>query len=159
MQTGDKTATETATINVSPRPVSAMATREIVAKLAAAGDGDQGNVAHIGEGDNFETEGRPNLATATTKESPLSARATIFKLKGGRSWRRRHFNRRRCPRTGIGEGDTWCRYRRGRQLIRRRSPRAGIGEGDTWCRYRRGRHFIRRRSPRTGIGEGDNWCR
>ena len=47
-----------------------MATREIVAKLATAGDSDKRNVALIGEGDNFKTEGRPNSATATNESRP-----------------------------------------------------------------------------------------
>ena len=44
--------------------------KKFVAKLATAGDGDKGNVALIGEGDNFKTEGRPKSATATNESRP-----------------------------------------------------------------------------------------
>ena len=48
--------------------------KKFVAKLATAGDGDEGNVALIGEGDNFKTEGRPKSATATKKRRPYRRR-------------------------------------------------------------------------------------
>ena len=44
--------------------------KKFVAKLATAGDGDKGNVALIGEGDNFKSEGRPKSATATNESRP-----------------------------------------------------------------------------------------
>ena len=113
-------------------------------------------------------------ATATKETSPLSARATILKLKGGRTRRRRQMRV-----ALIGEGDNFqsegrpklatatlqpspmsaSRYRRGRHLVPVSARATTHPSPKSASRYRRGWHFIRRRSPRTGIGEGDNWCR
>ena len=96
-------------------------------------------------------------ATATKETSPISARATILKLKGGRTWRRRQ---KRVAL--IGEGDNFQtkgrpklatatlqpspmsanRYRRGRHLVPVSARATTHPSPKSASRYRRGRHLV-----------------
>ena len=110
-------------------------------------------------------------ATATNETSPLSARATILKLKGGRNRRRRQINV-----ALIGEGDNFQsegrpklatatlqpspmsanRYRRGRHLVPVSARATTHPSPKSASRYRRWRHengdvFDRSWRGRTGV--------
>ena len=66
------------------------------------------NVALIGEGDNFQSEGRPKLATATLQPSPMFA---------NRYRRGRHLVPVSARATTHPSPKSANRYRRGRQLV------------------------------------------
>ena len=74
MQTGDKDGDGNGDNKCVAEFGTAKGDKKFVAKLATAGDGDKGNVALIGEGDNFKTVGRPKSATATNKRRPYRRR-------------------------------------------------------------------------------------
>ena len=61
MQTGDKDGDGNGDNKCVAEFGTAKGDKKFVAKLATAGDGDKGNVALIGEVDNFKTEKRPKI--------------------------------------------------------------------------------------------------